>query len=162
MLKGFNIDKPVEAVYDFSKVDRSASYDVAEVRSSLGISEDAFVVAGSGTLEWRKGVDLFLQAAVRLTGELPDIHFIWVAGRSAPSNPIYDEVMFDLARIDEKERIRVIESKDVPAPYFAAADLFLLTSREDTFPLVCLEAAALGKPVICFEKARRNAGVCRQ
>lgn len=153
MLRGFGIGKRVEAVYDFSTVDRSASYDVAEVRSRLGIPEDAFVVAGSGTLEWRKGVDLFLQTAVRLTGELPDIYFIWVAGRSAPSNPIYDEVMFDLARIDEKERIRVIESKDAPAPYFAAADLFLLTSREDTFPLVCLESAALGKPVICFENA---------
>ncbi len=153
MLRGFGIEKPVEVVYDFSAVDRSAEYNVDDIRAGLGIPADAFVVAGSGTLEWRKGVDLFLQTAVRQTGELPDIYFIWVAGRSAPTNPTYNEVMFDLARIDEKERVRVIESTESPAPYFAAADLFLLTSREDTFPLVCLESAALGKPVICFENA---------
>jgi glycosyltransferase involved in cell wall biosynthesis len=32
-------------------------------------------------------------------------------------------------------------------------DLFFLSSREDPFPLVCLEAAALKKPIICFDKA---------
>jgi len=28
-----------------------------------------------------------------------------------------------------------------------------LVSREDPFPLVCLEAASLGKPIVCFDKA---------
>jgi len=37
--------------------------------------------------------------------------------------------------------------------YFAAADVFALTSREDPYPLVCLEAAALAKPIICFADA---------
>ncbi len=32
-------------------------------------------------------------------------------------------------------------------------DLFLLTSREDPFPLAAIEMAMLGKPVICFEGA---------
>jgi glycosyltransferase involved in cell wall biosynthesis len=35
----------------------------------------------------------------------------------------------------------------------AAADVFALTSREDPYPLVCLEAAALGKPIVCFAGA---------
>jgi glycosyltransferase involved in cell wall biosynthesis len=38
-----------------------------------------------------------------------------------------------------------------PADYMAAADVFVLTSREDPYPLVCLEAAALEKPIVCFE-----------
>jgi glycosyltransferase involved in cell wall biosynthesis len=29
--------------------------------------------------------------------------------------------------------------------------VFVLTSREDPFPLACLEAAVLGKPVLCFD-----------
>ena len=29
----------------------------------------------------------------------------------------------------------------------------MLVSREDPFPLVCLEAASLGKPVLCFADA---------
>src|SRR2546425_8840604 len=35
----------------------------------------------------------------------------------------------------------------------AAADVFVLTSREDPYPLVCLEAAALEKPIVCFANA---------
>src|SRR5207302_5708906 len=34
-----------------------------------------------------------------------------------------------------------------------ASDVFLLPSREDPFPLVCLEAADCGLPVICFADA---------
>ncbi len=32
-------------------------------------------------------------------------------------------------------------------------DVFLLSSREDPYPLVVLEAALLQKPIICFESA---------
>jgi glycosyltransferase involved in cell wall biosynthesis len=40
-----------------------------------------------------------------------------------------------------------------PLDYFACFDAFALVSREDPFPLVCLEAALLEKPVICFAGA---------
>jgi glycosyltransferase involved in cell wall biosynthesis len=40
-----------------------------------------------------------------------------------------------------------------PREYFLAGDLFLLTSREDPFPLVALEAADCGLPVLCFDGA---------
>lgn len=40
-----------------------------------------------------------------------------------------------------------------PEHYYPLFDLFLLTSREDPFPLVCLEAAAHGLPILCFENA---------
>jgi len=36
---------------------------------------------------------------------------------------------------------------------FAAMDIFALTSREDPFPLVMLEAAAMEVPMICFGKS---------
>lgn len=44
---------------------------------------------------------------------------------------------------------------ELPAPHgvIALADIFCLTSREDPFPLVMLEAGYLGKPVVCFEGA---------
>jgi glycosyltransferase involved in cell wall biosynthesis len=36
---------------------------------------------------------------------------------------------------------------------YQAADVFVLPSREDPFPLVCLEAAATGLPVVAFREA---------
>jgi glycosyltransferase involved in cell wall biosynthesis len=38
-----------------------------------------------------------------------------------------------------------------PLRFIAAADVFLLTAREDAFPLVCVEAAALGRPLVSFD-----------
>ncbi|NOU47296.1 MAG: glycosyltransferase, partial [Bacteroidales bacterium] len=32
-------------------------------------------------------------------------------------------------------------------------NLFFLSSREDPFPLVCLENGAMAKPVLCFEES---------
>jgi len=40
-----------------------------------------------------------------------------------------------------------------PRDYFAAADVFALTSREDPFPLVNLEAATAEVPTVCFDEA---------
>ena len=42
---------------------------------------------------------------------------------------------------------------DQPAHYFKDMDLFLMTSREDPFPLVCIEVGMMGKPIICFDGA---------
>jgi glycosyltransferase involved in cell wall biosynthesis len=38
----------------------------------------------------------------------------------------------------------------------------LLTSREDPFPLVCIETANLSKPIICFEKASGTTEIVSQ
>ena len=43
--------------------------------------------------------------------------------------------------------------KPNPRDWFRAGDVFLLPSREDPFPLVCLEAAEAGMPVVCFAEA---------
>ena len=37
--------------------------------------------------------------------------------------------------------------------YFSIFDVFALMFREDPFPLVCLEAALLEKPNLCFARA---------
>src|SRR5690606_23667406 len=42
-----------------------------------------------------------------------------------------------------------------PMPWFAMADVFALTSREDPYPLVCLENATLGTPIVTY----RNGGM---
>jgi glycosyltransferase involved in cell wall biosynthesis len=46
-----------------------------------------------------------------------------------------------------------VPSNPTPLDYFNCFDVFALTSRIDPYPVVCLESAALGKPIICFDKA---------
>jgi glycosyltransferase involved in cell wall biosynthesis len=61
--------------------------------------------------------------------------------------------MHDVERLRIRPIVHFVGPKPHPLPYFSLFDAFLLTSREDPFPLVCLEAAALATPIVCFEDA---------
>jgi glycosyltransferase involved in cell wall biosynthesis len=119
-------------------------------RRRLGISPDALVVGGVGTMDWRKGPDLFVQLAAMVTRRLPDadVHFVWAGGDTA--GPTRGGLLMDARRLGLGDRIKFVGPLEQPAQLFAAMDVFALTSREDPFPLVMLEAAAAGIPLVCF------------
>jgi len=50
-----------------------------------------------------------------------------------------------------KDKISFLGESENPRELFTAGDIFYLSSREDPFPLVCLEAAECGLPVVCFK-----------
>lgn len=152
MLDRFGIDKPVEQVYEFSPRGAGVNIDAAAVRSELGLPPDTFVVGACGTLESRKGADMFVDLAGRFA-ERPDFHFIWIARENCESDPMYQEVTDSIGRLDLGNKMTIIRSAGSTEKYLAALDVFVLPSREDPFPLVCLEAANLGKPIICFADA---------
>lgn len=128
----------------------SAQRSREEVFAELGFPLDAFLIAGCGRTGWNKGVDTFLQLARIVCARQPRARFIWLGPGSAWKIP---ELRHDaqMAGLSEK----VIFTDEIPNPldYFSAADVFALTSREDSFPLTCLESAALGKPILCFADA---------
>ncbi len=127
----------------------------AITREALGIGERDIVVGMCGTVEWRKGVDLFVQLArsVKRTSSGERVHFLWVGGSMQEPKFRYTYADRYGLSADDTARIHFTGSTaDVPS-YLAAMDIFTLTSREDPFPLVHLEAAASGLPVICFEGA---------
>jgi len=125
------------------------------VRAGIGLTDDDVVVGGCGTLDWRKGADLFLQIArtiARRGGEAKlRIHFLWLGAERGSVD--YREFMHDLERSGLTGCVTVMESTPRPADVFAAMDIFALTSREDPFPLVMLEAAAIKLPMVCFAQS---------
>ena len=127
-----------------------ARADRLATRRCLGISPDALVVGGVGTMDWRKGPDLFVQLAAMVTRRVPDldVHFVWAGGDTA--GPTRGGLLMDARRLGLGDRIRFVGPLERPAQLFAAMDVFALTSREDPFPLVMLEAAAAGIPFVCF------------
>lgn len=110
-------------------------------------------ICGSGTLDWRKGIDLFVMTAFLLKKNCPDdhFHFYWIGGDK--NSPDYIKIQHDINTLGINDRITIIESCPDPSDYMRQCDVFLLTSREDPFPLVCLEAASLSKPIICFKQS---------
>ncbi len=130
-----------------------ASAPRARVRKELGIPADAWVVGGSGTTDWRKSPDLFVQLARTVKLQLADkkVHFVWVGGDAA--GPEFGMLWHDIKRLGLEDRVHFLGHRENPRDYFAAFDLFALTSREDPYPLVVMEAAALGMPVLGFAKS---------
>ncbi len=123
----------------------------AELKANLGIPSDAFVIGGSGTVDWRKGPDVFLLVASAVARRSPSrpVHFLWVGGEPRRLMP----VEYDLTRLGLHDSVHFVGVQADPAPYFALFDSFLLSSREDPFPLVCLEAASMHTPIVCFADA---------
>jgi glycosyltransferase involved in cell wall biosynthesis len=147
----------VTMIHGFVTVPDLSSQEKQSRRSSvtakLGWPSDAFVVGGCGSLGWRKGTDLFLQVAQEtcLTRDSANVRFLWVGGEENDSAAL--EFNYDLARMGLEGRcVRVSSTSDV-LDYYCAMNVFALTSREDPFPLVMLEAAAVGAPIVCFEKS---------
>jgi glycosyltransferase involved in cell wall biosynthesis len=145
------IDVVHEFVPSFDKI--GAATNTASLRKSLGIPKDVFIVGGSGYETWRKGKDLFIQLAINVfnrSNDLP-IYFVWIGG-SKKGSDIY-QLQHDIRKAGLTDRIFLVPEVSNPLDYFATFDIFAMVSREDPFPLVNLEAASLGKPIICFEQA---------
>jgi glycosyltransferase involved in cell wall biosynthesis len=127
--------------------------EVEATRQSVGIDPDAAVVLGTGTLDWRKGPDLFVQLASELCrrSDRP-VELVWVGGDMGGAD--WQRVRSDIERTGATN-VHFVGLKKDPMPWFAMADVFALTSREDPFPLVCLENATLGTPIVTY----RNGGM---
>jgi O-antigen biosynthesis protein len=120
------------------------------IRRQKQLPAEGLIIFGCGTTDWRKGPDLFIEVAdqARTLG-LKDAHFLWMGVDTGE----VQELEAKVRRLGLEERVRFIGEAQDARSYFAAGDLFLLTSREDPFPLVCLEAADCGLPIVCFDKA---------
>ncbi|MEZ8147325.1 glycosyltransferase [Enterovibrio norvegicus] len=107
------------------------------------------IIFGCGAVEKRKGFDLFCQVALEIKQQgYTDIEMHWIGsdvGKDLNAAQTIQE--FDVANI-----VKYLGSKENPRDYFSYGDLFLLTSREDPYPLVCMEAAEHQTPVICFDQ----------
>lgn len=133
---------------------RANARDVGRLRRDHGIPDDAAVVMGSGAIEWRKGVDLFVQLAAAVHRSTSDpVHFVWVGGDRRSGE--LTRAWADCGRAGIRDVVHFVGAHPRPETWFAAADVFALTSHEDPFPLVCLEHAAMGHPVVTF----RNGGI---
>ena len=147
-------EKEIDIVHEFIPTDTDVDSDEpSAIRRRLGIPDIALVVGASGTTDWRKGPDLFIQLAqsvIRRNPQAP-VHFVWVGGER--EGPVYEALWHDVVHAGLETRVHFTGHVANPLEHFAFFDVFVLTSREDPFPLVNLEAATLAKPIVCFDGA---------
>lgn len=118
----------------------------------LGIAPEDKIVCASGTTDWRKGADLFIQLALAVSKRYADtVHFLWIGGQTEKFQ--LERLLHDVESTGLEKYVHFLGTQKNPLAYFALCDVFTLVSREDPFPLVCLEAASLEKPIVCFDNA---------
>lgn len=123
--------------------------DRAAARQARGLPADGLVVGTSGTVYWRKAFDLFLQLAWRLTQQprAESVTFVWVGGEAGA----IDHALRLARSLGVEDHVHFVGNQPDPFDWFALMDVFVLPAREDPFPLVCLEALAVGVPVVAFD-----------
>lgn len=125
---------------------------VDRCRREYQIPPDAAIVIGAGTVDWRKGPDLFVQLACEVRRRVREpVHFVWVGGDLRSTD--WERVRSDRDRAGA-DHVHFVGVREDPLPWFGLGDVFALTSREDPYPLVALECAALAMPVVTY----RNGG----
>ncbi len=117
----------------------------AEGRKRLELSSHAFVVLGVGQMQPRKGIEDFVMLAQRL----PEVAFVWVGGRPFKALTARSKKMKQMLKSPPKN-LRMV--KAVPyarmASVYNAADVFFFPSYQENAPMVIIEAASCGLPLI--------------
>jgi glycosyltransferase involved in cell wall biosynthesis len=148
--------------------DPLASREAAELKRRIRGNADAehtVVVLGLGTVQLRKGVDLFIACAERMVRQDPDTNyrFIWIGAGFDPDGDLHYSVYLadQIRRSGLTGRLHILpETAHIEAAY-ASADLLVLSSRLDPLPNVGIDAMYHGLPVICFDNATGIADVLR-
>lgn len=105
------------------------------------IELEKYSIVTAGAVSHRKGADTLLAAAEILARN--DVHFYWIGNRDWP------EFETMLANSPVRNNFHMVGFDANPLRFFSKADVFVLPSRRETFPLALLEAKEAGLPIIC-------------
>ncbi|MEG3895928.1 MULTISPECIES: glycosyltransferase [unclassified Microcoleus] len=131
---------------DLSKLENSENSELA--RKSLGVAAEDVVILLLGTVCERKGQ----QDLVKALSLLPDkwhnkIRCFIVGDRPSIYSNKLAELVGELPE-ELRQRVTVVPETGETGKYYKAADIFVCTSRVESFPRVILEAMACDLPIV--------------
>jgi glycosyltransferase involved in cell wall biosynthesis len=121
-----------------------------EVFKELGLPPEAKLILCAGYADYRKGFDLFVQASLKVFDSIPNAYALWVGHRD---ETLVAQTLQEAEKRGERHRFLLPGLVDEPQRYYLAADVYALTSREDPFPTVVMEALDSLTPVVAFRGA---------
>jgi phosphatidylinositol alpha-1,6-mannosyltransferase len=121
-----------------------------EARADLGLSVDGPLVVSVSRLVPRKGMDVLIDAAVRLGPDIPGLT-VAIAGRGRDAERLHGRIAEHSAPV---RLLGGVSDEDLPR-LVGAADVFVMLCRnrwlgleQEGFGIVFLEAAAAGVPQV--------------
>jgi glycosyltransferase involved in cell wall biosynthesis len=122
--------------------------DKLEVRKSLGMPSDRFIIMCVGSLQPRKGQNLVIEKLASIVQVIPHALVYFVG--SDPLGWKQDlEKQVEVANLGQ--HVRFVPSQPSALEWIYAADVLLLPSKAEAMPRVVLEAMVLKTPVVAAQ-----------
>lgn len=144
LLDEYEIETRVETLQNAIDLSRFDGVSGKPTRLRLGLPSEATVLMYAGRTGKEKNLDFLLRAFAELSRRQPLARLV-IVGDGAHLESLRDLA----AELQLQETVvfaGAVDYHDMPG-YFAAADLFVITSVTEVKPLVVLEAMASGLPV---------------
>ena len=141
---------PLETItYSPNGIDPAAYLSAAPgareaLRQELGIPVGAPVLLSLSRFVWAKAPEALLDVFRRVVAARPECHFL-IAGQGMAEEEEMGEL---LRKCGPAEHVHLLGVRRDVASLFAAADVFLLPSRVESFPISIMEAMTMGLPVV--------------
>lgn len=130
--------------YDFSVYD-SCLLTRVKARQQLGFADDEIVIGAVGRFDPLKDFYNFVAAASKLVAMGSKVKFLMVGRNLEWSNPT---LRGWIEAVGLAKNFQLVgEQSDVPY-FFSAMDIFCLSSENEAFPNVVVEAMAMGLPCV--------------
>ncbi len=121
------------------------------------VGENEIICLGCGSVEMRKGTDLFIATAITALRKNARLRFVWVGDGYRPDSDIRFSFWLreQIERSGFRDRIDILPalSGSPLLQLYRAASMMFLSSRLDPLPNVAIDALHEGLPVVCFDHA---------
>ncbi len=157
---GANSEK-ISVVGNGVDTEKFFAIDKLEARQSLSLVEDAKILISVGGLVDRKGFHRVLEILPGLIAKYPNLVYLIVGGGCPEGNirPRLEQQVESLGLAQHVRFLGAMASKDLHVP-LSAADIFVLSTANEGWANVFLEAMACGLPVITTDVGGNREVVC--
>ncbi|MGQ9769476.1 MAG: glycosyltransferase [Thermogutta sp.] len=137
---------------DLAPFQRTADHG-RDLRRSIGIPEDAFVVGHVGRMSPEKNHRFLVTLAGEILKRIPQAYFVLVGDGALRS-----QVMEWIQREGLTTRVRILGSRgDIPHLMTNLFDVFVFPSLYEGLPISIIEAQAAGLPIVASEAVPQEA-----
>lgn len=133
-------------------IERFQAIPRAEARAALGLPQNAPVLVTVGGLVERKGFHRVMQCLPELRKQFPDLQYL-VAGGPSPEGDWTERLHALSKKLELTDCVHFlgpVDSKNLHR-VLSAADVFVLSTRNEGWANVLLEAMACGLPVVATD-----------
>jgi teichuronic acid biosynthesis glycosyltransferase TuaC len=137
--------------------------DKAQVRTMLGIPDEAKVLISVGALIERKGMHRIIRLIPKLKQQYPELIYLIAGGSSGEGDwrAMLESMVRDLCLGGVVRFLGPVPPEDLHKA-LSASDVFVLATGNEGWANVFLEAMACGLPVVCTDVGGNSEVVCHK